>query len=268
MSEPMHLRIMTANIWGDYFQNPVSLRENAFTAAFERYKPDIIGLQEMTQSWYDSRMFNAMQAQYAVVGMVCGSHENYVPLAYNKQRFTLLECGFKRYSNTPDRSKAITYAALEDGNCGQCFCVCNTHFWWKTGPEHDKIRLRNADELIACMRMLRQDYAAPVFAFGDLNCRIDSGVFERFTENGVVRLYDWAKERCMLTSHHGDPVLGTEGLYHGSIAQASQEASIDHIIGMCDTRRCIVHAYQLALDQSLIDASDHSPVYADITMLP
>ena len=45
---------MTSNIWGDYFNNPVEDREKLLFDVFDRYKPDILGLQEVNKSWYKS----------------------------------------------------------------------------------------------------------------------------------------------------------------------------------------------------------------------
>ena len=42
------VRIVTANIWGDYFGNPVRDREGAFLDAFIQYGADVIGMQECT----------------------------------------------------------------------------------------------------------------------------------------------------------------------------------------------------------------------------
>lgn len=264
MPEKMTMRIMTANIWGDYFENPVQLREDAFIEAFAAYHPDVIGLQEMTQSWYDSRMFAQLQERYAIVGAVLGEHVNYVPLAYAKERFELLESGFQRYSDTPDRSKAITYAVLQEKESGKLVAVCNTHFWWKSGKEHDLIRLENARELVQRMRGLQQQYDCPVFAFGDLNCALSSGVFDIFEENLVIRLHGIAENASRVSSHHGNPALGADGRYHGKEPVNPDALSIDHILGLLGEHPCEVTSYQVVLDQAVLDASDHSPVYADI----
>lgn len=266
MAQAPALRIMTANVWGDYFGNPVAVREDQFMETFREYRPDVIGLQEMTPGWVESSLFQEMQEHYALVGTVLGSHVNYVPLAYSKERFDLLEGGFRRYSDTPDRSKAITYAVLTEKNGGQRLAVCNTHFWWKSGPEHDLIRKKNARELAACMKELSSRYGCAVFAFGDLNSTVSSEVFAVFGEEGVVRLYDLAEVRSEVSSHHGNPVLGEDGRYHGAQTERSQEHSIDHIVMLAGEEPCRVQTYQVILDQRVLDASDHSPVYADVVL--
>lgn len=265
-AEPIAVRIMTANVWGDYFGNPVAVREDQLLATFTKYAPDILGLQEMTPSWYGSRLYAGLQARYAMAGIIDGSHENYVPLAYDKARFDLLAAGFERYLGTPDRSKAITYAVLQERFGRKVLAVCSTHFWWKSGAEHEQIRLENARQLSALMRRMQAQYHCPVFAFGDLNCTVASGVFQVFAENGIQRLHGLAQEASRVSSEHGDPVLGTDGRYHGAAPTQPDACAIDHVIGLMGEQPCRVPVYQVVLDQAALDASDHSPVYADIVL--
>ncbi len=258
------LRLLTANIWGDYFGNPVATRENAFIEAFEAYQPDVIGLQEITANWHKSKLFDALEETYAIVSEFEGVKNNYVPLAYKKDRFELLDSGFHYFAETPDDSKAYTYAVLKAKESGQVFAVCNTHFWWKSGAEHDEIRMINARELVDCMKKLQEMYLCPVFAFGDLNCSAYAGPFGLFAENDIVRLRDVAQTFNKKSSHHGDPKLGDDGLYHGKKPTNPEVKSLDHILGTRGDYR--VFAYQLILDQPVLDASDHSPVYVDISL--
>lgn len=260
------LRLLTANIWGDYFGNPVSMRENQFVEAFEKYQPDVIGMQECTANWHKSRLFKALQESYHMVSAFDSVSNNYVPLFYKKDRFELLDSGFHYYTQTPDDSKAYTYAALKCTDNGQVFAVCNTHFWWKSGEEHDAIRMVNAQELVACMEKLHEQYACPVFAFGDLNCSAYAGPFQYFNEHQIVRLRDIAVTFSKKSSHHGDPKRGEDGQYHGSLPKNPEVKSLDHIIGLRGSLNYDVLTYQVILDQNVLDASDHSPVYADIVL--
>jgi len=260
------LRLLTANIWGDYFGNPVSMREDQFAGAFEKYQPDVIGMQECTANWHKSQLFDALQQNYHMVSAFDGVSNNFVPLFFKKDRFELLDSGFQYYTQTPDDSKAYTYAVLKTSTNGQVFAVCNTHFWWKSGAEHDAIRMVNAKELVARMEIIHEKYACPVFAFGDLNCSAYAGPFQYFAEHGIVRLRDIADTFSKKSSHHGDPKLGEDGQYHGSLPKNPEVKSLDHIIGLRDGLTYDVLTYQVVLDQNVLDASDHSPVYADIVL--
>lgn len=258
------LRLLTANIWGDYFDNPVELREDAFIDAFAAYQPDVIGMQEVTYNWYHGDLFTALDAEYELIEKFPGMTHNYVPLLYKRDRFTLLESGYHQYTQTDDKSKAYTYAVLETIENGQVLAVINTHFWWKSGGEHDAIRMVNAQELTECMLKLREAYNCPVFAFGDLNCTTYAGPFHLFAEHDIVRLRDVAKSFSKKSSHHGNPVKGEDGLFHGAKPKNPEAKAIDHIIGFRGDYE--VTTYQLILDQPVLDASDHSPLYADILL--
>lgn len=260
------LRLLTANIWGDYFGNPVSMRENQFIEAFDKYQPDVIGMQECTVNWHKSKLFDALQEKYVMVSAFDNVSTNYVPLFFRKDRFELLDSDFHYYTQTPDDSKAYTCAVLKDTGTGQVFAVFNTHFWWKSGGEHDAIRMLNAQELVAGMERIHQEYACPVFGFGDLNCSAYAGPFQYFTEHNIVRLRDIASTFSKKSSHHGDPKLGKDKQYHGSLPKNPEVKSLDHIIGLRGTVPYDVLTYQVILDQNVLDASDHSPVYADIVL--
>lgn len=262
------LRLVTANIWGDYFGNPVEERENAFLDAFIKYESDVIGMQECTTGWHNSKLFSGLvENGYAMVNKFKGVSLNYVPIFYRSDRFELLASGFQYYMKVPnDKSKAFTWAVLKSIENGQVFGVVNTHFWWKSGAEHDAIRMINAEQLVKCMLEINTKYNCPVFAFGDLNCTTYAAPFQYFNENNIVRLRDIAKTFSKKSSHHGDPVRGEDGLYHGNVSKNPEVKAIDHIIGLQGDFDYEVTTYQLILDQPVLDASDHSPVYADIVL--
>lgn len=254
------MRIMTSNIWGDYFKNPVDVREDFLYDVFKDYSPDIIGLQEVTKSWYNGRLFPWLSEEYEFVGTELMNNTNYVPFVY-KKGLKLISKGYEYHENTPDASKGITWAVLkrEDGGI---FAACNTHFWWRTGPEHDEIRVLNAKQLASLMESLRARYNCPVFAFGDMNAYITSDCFKVYKERNIVNLLDIAEEKDTVGSHHGDPVLGEDGRYHGCKTQEDYTKSIDHLVALGDEFKVL--QYRVVEDQKALDATDHSPVYVDV----
>ena len=257
------MRIMTSNIWGDYFGNPVDVREDLLYDVFARYSPDVIGLQEFTKGWYDGQLLSWLARDYAFVGTEREGNANFVPLVYKKD-LKLIAKGFEYLENTPDSSKAITWAVLGREDGGR-LAVCNTHFWWRAGPEHDELRVANAKQLVALMQCLRARYGCPVFAFGDMNANVNSACFAVYREQNVVHLLDVAAQKDTVCSHHGDPVLGEDGRYHGVKTSRDSDRSIDHIVALGDG--FAVQAYRIIEEQNALDASDHSPVYVDVAFL-
>lgn len=252
------VRIMTANIWGDYFGNAVSPRDKQLLTVVERYAPLILGLQEATVSWHDSVLLSYLRESYTVIGEA----GNYVPLAVHGS-CRILADGYEPLIHTPDESKGITWAVADTPEWR--VAVCNTHFWWKTGEEHDAIRVENAHQLVARMRALQQAYACPVLAMGDMNCPLSAAVFSVYKQEGVQHLNALAAQPSTVSSHHGNPVRGDDGLYHGCRTDNGNDCSIDHILTLTDD--VSVSAYCVVEDQEALDATDHSPVYADITLV-
>ncbi len=249
------MRIMTSNIWGDYFGNAVSPRDEQLIAVYTRYAPLILGLQEATAGWHDSALLSWLREGYTVIGDV----GNYVPLAVHKTCSVVAQ-GYEPLTHTPDESKGITWV-VADTPAGR-IAVCNTHFWWRVGEKHDAIRVENAHQLVARMRALRETYACPVFAMGDMNSPRSAGVFAVYELEGVRHLHDLAAEKSTISSHHGNPVLGEDGLYHGSRTTNDADLSIDHMLVL--STAVSVSTYHVIEDQDALDATDHSPVYADV----
>ena len=78
------MRIMTTNIWGDYFSNPVSAREEDIFHIYKNYTPDIIGFQEITSRWYNSNLFKWLSDEYFFIGTEIFNSNNYVSIAVKK----------------------------------------------------------------------------------------------------------------------------------------------------------------------------------------
>ena len=256
------MRIMTSNIWGDYFGNPVAVREDAIGRIYRQYAPDILGFQEMTAGWYRGRLFEELHDTYQLIGTEAFDANNYVPMVV-KKNFSLLAKGYEYLAHTPDESKGITWAVLQDA-AGRTFAVCNTHFWWKPGAEHDAIRVQNAQQLVTVMQQLHTRYACPVWAFGDMNTTLSSEVFAVYAQNGIRHMRELAAVKSDVSSHHGDPVRGEDGRYHGSPTTNDYRASIDHIVALGDGFS--VEEYRVIEDPDALDATDHSPVYVDVTL--
>lgn len=291
------MRIMTSNIWGDFFNNPTALRERQIYHIYQKYEPDVIGFQEVAAGWYDVDLFKNLSEKYNLIGTECYNNTNSTPLVIKKE-YKVIAYGHEQLADTPDWSKSITWAVAEKGDSR--FAVCNTHFWWMRGTEaphvqkacgvvgyttedHNALRAQNAAQLVRLMQHLQTQYACPVFAFGDMNTTVSEKTFEVYAENKVTPLYDMAEEKDTVCSVHGDPVRGEDGMFHGKKATAEYInwfrkvlllpetevegyfSSIDHIVALGEGFR--VTQYRVIEDQDALDATDHSPVYADVQLL-
>ena len=292
------IRIMTSNIWGDYFNNTTAGRDDKLYGVYQKYSPDVLGFQEVTKGWYDSKLFSKLSNAYYFVGMERFDSKNFVPMAIKKE-FPLIASGYEYLENTPDVSKAITWCVIKQNE--RVLAFCNTHFWWMRGTEgeeikkrkgvthftledHCEIRSQNAAQLTRLMKYLAQRFSCPVFAFGDMNAVLEEGVFRVYEQEGVQRLFDMTSQRDTVCSLHGNPTWDENNNFHGVKATAEYIAglrrilclpeqregegyltSIDHIV--CHGNSFRVAQYRIVEDQDALDATDHSPVYADVEFL-
>ena len=292
------IRIMTSNIWGDYFHNPTVGRDNKLYGVYQKYSPDVLGFQEVTRGWYESSLFQKLSDEYYFVGTELFHSKNFVPMAIKKE-LAPIAGGFEYLENTPDASKAITWCVVKRGET--VFAVCNTHFWWMRGNEpeqerrrknvfeytledHCRIRSDNAAQLARLMKYIEARFSCPVFAFGDMNATVEEGVFRVYEQNHIQKLFDMTEQKDTACSLHGNPIKDEKGVFHGTRATAEYVVSfrrslclpeavdgegnltsIDHIIGLGDSFK--VWQYRVVEDQDALDATDHSPVYADVELL-
>ena len=95
-------------------------------------------------------------------------------------------------------------------------------------------------------------------------CSSDLNVFLR---NGFVNAADAADVRSPHCSHHGNPVRGADGKYHGKLHKPDYDSptnSIDHVFYTAANIRGLKH--EIGTDQMALDATDHSPVLVEFEL--
>jgi endonuclease/exonuclease/phosphatase family metal-dependent hydrolase len=281
-SEP--LRFLTFNIWGDYFNNPVAEREAGVEATILNSRADVIALQEVTPNWYKSQMFlNLEKAGYAVVrgdeaaalrraaftGDMTEEHINHEPLLYRKDKLKLLESGTEFFHLKLQTSKSVTWLVLEDRESGRRFAAFGTHFWWQhNGEESNAIRELNARHILWILSDIRRKWGTdlPAILGGDLNSLETSSDHAMLRSRGFVNAASHAEVRSTHCSHHGNPVRGKDGKWHGSLQSPERDKakySIDHIYF---TKGIRALRHEIITDQIALDVSDHSPVFVEFDL--
>ena len=278
------LKFLTLNIWGDYFGNPVDERESAMEAAILKDAPDIVSLQEVTPNWWASPMFrNLEKAGYGIVRgdedaalhraafteIRTEKHINHEPLLYRKDRLALLDNGTDFFHGTLQTSKSVTWAVLEDKISKRRFAAFATHFWWQSnGEESDTIRELNARHILFLLADIRRKWGAnlPAILGGDLNSREVSLAHRMLQSGGFLNAASNADIKSPHCSHHGNPVRGADGRYHGQMCPAKTdkpEHSIDHIYF---TKGIHALRHEIGVYQEVLDITDHSPVLVVFTL--
>jgi len=258
----MNVRIMSSNIWGDYFGNEIAVREDELFDTFERYAPDVLGMQEATTNWRQSALFRNLAREYEFIDTGLFTDNNYTPLLYRRKFFDLIDSGFTKFSDTPDNSKSFTWAVLQYKQNGKQFGAISTHWWWKNigRAEDDALRVSNAAEVTQLALELVEKYGIPVFAFGDFNSRYACPSIAYLREQGWKYAQEEAEVTMAVSTHHGDPKRGEDGLYHGEATLRTAENSIDHIVYLGNASPI---EFRVVEDQDALDATDHSPIWCD-----
>ncbi len=262
----MNVRIMTSNIWGDYFGNEVTRREDQLFEVYVKYAADVIGMQEVTKSWHDSALMTNMQKNgYLIVNDAPVGVNNFNAMLVKDARFTVYRSGFEQLSHTEDRSKNMQWAVLTDRETDIKIAVCNGHFEYRGGAKYDEAREFNAEQMAWRMNYLKEHYGCvAAFGFGDMNTPYTSTVFPVYAKRGIQHLAYLAPEKPAFSSHHGNPVRGEDGFYHGKTTANPFERSLDHMVGT--EGGYTVTNYYIVTDQPALDATDHSPVFVDVSI--
>jgi hypothetical protein len=261
----MKLRIMSSNIWGDYFGNPVEVREVLLENIFNNYSPDILAMQEATKNWNSSKLFANLHKKYEFIETPGVTDNNFLPLIYRRDLFDCIDSGFVKFEDTPDPSKGATWGVLSSKIDNVRLAVFCTHFWWKRigDPEMDSIRVSNARKVSEKAISIISEYSVPAVILGDLNSRKGNPSMVYFSDAGWKFARDEAAETSEVSTHHGDPILGLDNKYHGKRTSDRYDKSIDHIIFRGDIRP---ERFYVVEDNDALDASDHSPIFCDFIL--
>lgn len=262
----MKIRIMTSNIWGDYFGNEVTVREDKLFGIYKKYSPDVLGLQEFTPGWQRGSIIkNLENAGYTLLDDAPSGVHNFTPLFIKRDKFEILESGYEKLPHTDDRTKSIEWAVLRLRESDVKITVCNTHFEWRKGSYYVESRDFDAEQLAWRMNFLKdKNECCAAFGFGDMNTFASTAPFEIYEKRGITLLSRLAPDEPKVSSNREDPVRDENGIFRGKPADKPFTFSIDHIVGTKDGYK--VNAYQVITDQDALDASDHSPVFADIVI--
>jgi CubicO group peptidase (beta-lactamase class C family)/endonuclease/exonuclease/phosphatase family metal-dependent hydrolase/dienelactone hydrolase len=277
-SKPLYekpiIRMMTYNIWGEYFKNPVIEREDGIVDTIIKERPDIISIQEACVKWWTtSKLFPRLEeAGWCVVtGCV---HEaakegmwhitksgkptfNHQPILYLRDKFDLIDSGFS-YFHLPLDTKGFTWAVLVDKKTRQGYIAFATHLWWKsTKNESDAIREMNALQICRKLEELKKYYPYPVIGGGDLNSLPGSWPQKVFNAYGYESASLVAEKKDSTPTHHGNPKKGDDGKWHG-VKASKKGISLDYIF--VETNLVYAVEHNVVVDQTALDTSDHSPV--------
>ncbi len=249
-------RIMSFNILSEEWDAAAVLegRDVRVPATILNYHPDVAALQEVSNAWYPILEDYIGETYKFTRKKTPSGKGTYTTLVYNTQTTALIEEDIHVYSvGNSERLRSIAWGLFESKITGERYIVFSTH--WDVGAEKASQRLTQAKEMALLAKQLHNKYNVDVFACGDYNASESTTEYKTFlSEAGFVD----AKTDALVKNR----VCKT---YHTLFQNVSTNVyeSIDHITFSTEAAHKVFY-YNTLINDYVIDASDHCPIYIDI----
>ena len=182
------VRIMTANIlseeWGG---SSPDKRVDLFYANICYYKPDVIGVQEVSLKWSEELKKIFEDSSYTLIhDKYPGNKTNYSAIIYNTATTELVDSGVASMSiGNPIGGRNMTWGIFKDKATQKMYVVINTHLDWinvdnpdSNGVNSNYSRETETKELIALYKEVTAKYKdLDVFLTADWNTEKDEHPF-------------------------------------------------------------------------------------------
>ena len=251
-------RIMSFNILSEEWDAAAVMegRDIRVSSILLNYRPDVAALQEVSNAWYPIlQNFVGDVYQFTRKKIPAGSG-TYTTLIYNKETTKLIEEGIHLYSvGNSARLRSVVWGVFESISTNKRYIVFSTH--WDVGAERQENRMIQAQEMADLALSMNKKYNADVFVCGDYNASESTSEYKLFLEkSGFVDAKKSAKViKLACTTYH---TLFKE-------VATSTYNSIDHITFSLETQPKVLF-YNTLIQDYVIDASDHCPIYIDVKL--
>lgn len=278
-AEGANVRIMSYNVLADDWNNKPAVTDERANQAFntiERYKPDVVGLQEFDDAWYTKAktLFDGYTIVNADSNKI-GSNTNYSTLAYNHEVLSLIEYTQVKLTSSNDNPKCRNlttgvFEYIQGENLGKKIIVSSTH--WDLEEEG---RVKQASEQLTKLATWEEKYPdVPVFATGDYNSNDYTDSYNTYTlsEHHLDSKHAAeVKDVVCATTHLGSPMRTATRDYTNAnhIFRGPKSFSFKYVIN----EKCIDHIfvsnyvdvlyYNTIVDTDALHSSDHCPIYSD-----
>lgn len=259
LTEGADIRIMSFNILAELWNDklPVNGRDEIVAATILTYLPDVIGLQEVTSTWY-KRLGPMIENKYQFVNQRTAENlVNYSGMAYNVETVKPIESGCELFSQgNSGNLRLMNWGLFETIAGGERFVVMNTHWDINNSTEpKNAYRLVQSGEMANRVLELQQLYNCPVIVTGDYNANRNTEEFKNYISisNTKDAQVDAAvRVNAEYISYHAVGVVAKIG-----------DTSIDHITYTAGTEALFFKNFN---QSPICDASDHNPIMADFVL--
>jgi len=254
------IRVMSSNLlvhyesWGGLPEKP---RAKTFIEVLEKYKPDVVGLQELCDGWYCCLNRNLPDGYKLLYPFSTGVFVRMTAMVYNSDTLELIDSGnFKYEKGDNPRLRRVVWAVFEVKETGKRFAVTNTHFdLLREGREDEltEVMRSQTDELLNCVEDISEKYDCSVLSVGDFNSMEDT---EYTKPIDIPEIYN------TLADNLTDTKFVSDNKFYGT-KQNWEYPSYDHIFlkGNATVKDFCIMSYDY-----LSDMSDHFPIFADIVL--
>jgi endonuclease/exonuclease/phosphatase family metal-dependent hydrolase len=264
-SDGGRLRVMTYNVRFDLGSDGTNAwphRRDMVAALIRHEAPDLLGLQEVLIG--QKRDLEAALPKFQMIGVARDDGREkgeFSPLAFRRDRFTLVESGTIWLSETPSIPskgwdaafpRIATWALLRDRRSGRTLRVLNTHF------DHVGVVARHQSAALLSLWLAEGAWARlPTVLMGDLNSAPDGSAYRLLAQHPASGLRD--ARRISRT-----PPYGPAGTFNAFRIDSNAAAPIDHILLSNDIS---VDGYSVVTQHwGGRLPSDHYPVVAELLL--
>ena len=266
----MNIRLMSHNVWGMYAPDvvkKVANRNELMSRVYMEYMPDVIGTQEFSEDIRVHGLTDMIASEYTELDLsvdVEGYQMKnlFTPVFYRPSTCRPMDSGFvlfDRAYNNHD-SKGVAWVVFRHLESGELFTVANTHYWWKSGEEHDAARVENSREILRLAARLPH----PFFVMGDMNCLISSAAYAELISGGLCDVQIVADQTMDSNTHHAYPDFDYEnGVFYGAPKPCGgYAAAIDHILVDAEHSEG-VRRFLVVTSDDACNTSDHCPIVVE-----
>ncbi|MCR4578503.1 MAG: endonuclease/exonuclease/phosphatase family protein [Clostridiales bacterium] len=257
LAEGAQVRVMSYNIMHpDWSKVPVNGRDETVAAVLRHYMADVVALQEAGAKWHKALM--PLLADTGEYAFACrqsnaeGFTYNTTCFLYNPKTVKLVE-EYILDLDFRDATRVLAVAVFEKLSDGRRFVVTNTHL---APREEARKYAKNMADLTSFAADTVKKYAGlPVIMAGDFNTPDGSEMLMDLMEQAGVRDAKFAAEVRLrdCATYFDSP---------DTFCSDNTDYCIDHIFVNAGAD---VKLFDIVSDHDVQFASDHTPIYADIS---
>ncbi len=283
-------KIMSFNVQTENgTQVRADIRMTMLRNLLDEYKPDSIGMQEVTTKWRDMMDSYCFNQSYAGVGEPRTAGGEACPIYYRSDKFELVDSGTFWLSDTPDVAgsqfeeslyvRICTWAHLRDKVTGKEYVHVNTHLDNLGSSEGRSLRTK---QIVVILQFLQRFGDMPMVMTGDLNqAAVNSegnqyAVYKTLTGAKAFELADGTKAYSPFSNARYDAAdnmpegtCATMTAYYdenGSKYNPAKEP-IDYVLYTGASLTALSYKIRL-YDVGGLYLSDHLPVICEIKFAP